>query len=158
MVAKIRQNRHKSIIFYPFLTQKYSLLLLRVIKYSMPGELSVKKDEKIDYSCRHCQRQNNSRQARFSHEKICPKNPANIAKSPDAKENPIVKNREIYEQETGLTIPKDEIDEDENPEPEEIKGIDPLLLLLGAIILVFAGALFFRDKIVSFYRAHGAPS
>lgn len=126
----------------------------------MPRE-NEKEQPPLDHSCRHCKRPNNSRQARYSHEKICQENPANKVKTPDEKRAKIDVNKSIYEEETGVKIPSNnltEIDEDlmeiTANDNETSKGIDPLFLILGFILLLFAAALIFRDKIMNFYKQH----
>lgn len=105
-----------------------------------------------DYPCKWCGKTHRSRQARHGHEKTCRENPANKpADTPAAEAGSIEENRKKYEEATGTSIPAPDLvgEPIEPPEPDADFGFDPVIALIGVLILLIVGCVVLREKIVA---------
>jgi len=113
----------------------------------------------IDHSCRHCKRPNNSRQARYAHEKICPENPENKKISRDSPVNSLEKNKEIYEKTQNVVVPPvvdDNLPENSQEIDEKPSKVDDnsIAILIWVILLgvVLAGVVMFRVRLIGLFH------
>jgi len=112
-----------------------------------------------DYPCQFCGKTHKSRQARWAHEKVCTSKPTETPKDPTPTgSNDLSENRRIFEQDMGIDIPYDRDDEPED-EPEDDTGpaFDPLVAIVGILILIVVGAIICRDRIMALFRGRRPP-
>jgi hypothetical protein len=136
--------------------------------------------KKTTWECETCGKSFNSRAARLYHRnnvKCSPNDGNAIETTTEPQEtasgsvtdviaetitNPLKKavssireNKKTYEQAMNVHVPDPELDDDgETEETEGPRGLDPLLVLVGIILLFFAALFIFRDKIMTFYKNH----